>query len=107
MHQQNSHVDHIEVGQDVTEATGGTIGQRPHEVSGVVEVTGHAPEAGCHEFAAVNSSITGVVRALNVRGFISPDGAGTLSAAEQVLLMVRGAEDVVSDQTQDQDNQGV
>lgn len=43
--QQDGHVNDVEVGQYVSEAAGGAVRQRAHQVTRVVEVPGHAPEA--------------------------------------------------------------
>lgn len=102
VHQQDGHVDDVEVGQDVAEAAGGAVRQRAHQVPGVVEVASHAPEARGHELAAVGAAVGRAVRALDVGGLAAPDGAGALGAAEQVLLVVGGAEDVVANQAEQQ-----
>lgn len=43
--QQDGHVNDVEVRQYVAEPAGGAVSQRAHQVPGVVEVAGHAPEA--------------------------------------------------------------
>lgn len=48
-----------------------------------------------------------MIRALDVGRLAAPDRAGGLSAPEQVLLVVGRAEDVVSNETEQQDGQGV
>lgn len=55
----------------------------------------------------MNAAVCGAVRALDVRWLPAPDGAGALGAPEQVLLVVGGAEDVIPDQAEQQDSQGV
>lgn len=107
VHQQDGHVNDVEVREDVAEAAGGTVGQRAHEVARVVEVAGHSPEAGGHELAAVDAAVGRAVGALDVRRLPAPDGARALCAPEQVLLVVGGAEDVVPDQAEQQHRQGV
>lgn len=44
VNQQNGHVDDVEVREEVSEAAGGAVGQRSHQVAGVVEVARHSPE---------------------------------------------------------------
>lgn len=105
--QQDGHVNDIEVRENVSKAAGGAVGQRTHQVSGVVEVPGHSPEARGHELAAVGATVTGAVCALDVRRLLAPDRAGALGASEQVLLVVGGAEDVIPNQAEHQDSQGV
>ena len=107
VHQQDGHVNDVEVGQNVAEATGSTVGQRAHQVTCVVEVPGHAPEAGGQELAVVKATVCGVVRALDESWLAPPDGAGSLCAAEPVLLVVGGAEDVIPDKAQEEDSQGM
>lgn len=102
--QEDGHVNNIEVGQNVTKATGSTVRQRAHQVTGVVEVAGHTPEARGEELAAVEATVCGTVRALNVLGLTAPDGAGALCATEQVLLVVGGTEDVIPDEAEQQDS---
>lgn len=104
VHQQDGHVDDVEVGMNVAEAAGCTVGQRTHQVARVVEVACHAPEAGGHELAVVKAAVTRAVGTLNEGGLLAPDGALPLGTAEQVLLVVGGAEDVVTHQTQEEDS---
>lgn len=105
--QQDGHVNNVEVWQYVAKATGSTVGQRTHQVTGVVEVTRHAPEARGQELAAVDASISWAVWALNVCRLAPPYGAGAVCAPEQVLLVVGGAEDVISDEAEQQHSHGV
>lgn len=105
--QQDGHVNDVEIRKNVSEATGGAVRQRAHQVPGVVEVPRHAPETGGHEFAVVKAAVGGVVRTLDVGWFSAPNGAGAFCASEQILLMVGGAEDVVTDQAEQQDTQSV
>lgn len=105
--QQDGHVDNVEVRENVAETTGGTVGQGAHQVAGVVEVARHSPETWGQELAAVGAAVGGQVRALDVGGLATPDGADAVRAAEQVFLMVGGAEDVIPNQTKQQYGEGV
>lgn len=107
MDQQDGHVNDVEIWKYVAKATRGTVGQRAHQVAGVVEVPGHAPEAGGQELAVVHAAVSGAIRALDVCWLAAPDGAGALRAAEQILLVVGGAKDVISNKAEQQDCEGV
>lgn len=96
--QQYGHVHDVEVREEVSEATGGTVRQGAHQVASVVEVPGNAPETRGHKLAVVEATVSRAVRTLDVRWFTAPDGAGALGASEQILLVVGGAEDVVTDE---------
>lgn len=105
--QQDGHVNDVEVWEYVAEAAGGAVSQRPHQVTSVVEVPRHSPETWGQELAVVDATVSGAVRALDVRWLPAPDGAGALGAPEQVLLVVGGAEDVITGKAEQQDGQGV
>ena len=51
--QQDGHEDDVEVGQEVAAATGQAVRQAAHQVTRVVEVAGHAPEARDQQLAVV------------------------------------------------------
>ena len=55
----------------------------------------------------MEAAVTGVVRALDVRWLTAPDGAGALGAAEQILLVVGGAENVIPNEAERQHGEGV
>lgn len=107
VHQQDGHVNDIKVREQVTESAGRAVGQRSHQVPSVVKMPGHAPEASGEQFAFVDASVGRAVGALDVGRLAAPDGAGSLCASEQVLLVVRGAEDVITSQTKEQNGRGV
>lgn len=88
VHQQNGHVNYVKVREQVAETTGRAVGQRAHQVACVVEVPRHPPEAGGHELAAVQATVSRAVQTLDVFGLLAPNGAGALGAPEQVLLVV-------------------
>lgn len=88
VHQQDGHVNYVEVWEQVAKTTSSAVGQRAHQVACVVEVTCYAPEAGGHELAAVQAAVSRAVRTLDVLGLLAPNGAGALGAPEQVLLVV-------------------
>lgn len=58
VHQQNGHVNYVEVWEQVAKTAGGAVGQRAHQVTRVVEVARYAPEAGGHELAAVQAAVS-------------------------------------------------
>lgn len=105
--QQDGHVDDVEVREEVSEATGGAVGQRSHQVARVVEVARHSPETWGQQLTAVDLAVTGAVRALDKGGLAAPDGAGAVAAPEQVLLVVGGPEDVISHQAEQEHSQSV
>ena len=107
MGQQDGHVDDVEVGQEVAAAAGQAVRQAAHQVAGVVEVAGHAPEAGHQQLAVVLLLIGRREGTLDDLGLPAPDQAAPVRAAEEVLLMVGHPEDVVAQQAQQQDAQGV
>lgn len=88
VHQQDGHVNDVEVRVQVAKTAGGAVGQRAHQVARVVEVPRHPPEAGGHELAVVQATVSRAVRTLDVFGLLAPNGAGALGAPEQVLLVV-------------------
>lgn len=45
VNQQDGHVNDVEEREKMSEATGGAVGQRPHQIASVVEVARHSPEA--------------------------------------------------------------
>lgn len=45
VNQQDGHVNDVEVREKMSEATGGAVGQRSHQIPSVVEVARHSPEA--------------------------------------------------------------
>lgn len=51
--------------------------------------------------------ITGAVGALDVGWLAAPDGAGAIAAPEQVLLVVGGPENVISQQAEREHGQRV
>lgn len=57
VHQQDGHVNYVEVREQVAETTGGAVGQGAHQVTCVVEVARYAPEAGGHKLAAVQAAV--------------------------------------------------
>lgn len=103
MHQQDGHVDDVKVRQQVHAATGHAVRQRAHQVARVVHVAGHPPEGRCHQFAFVKAAVGRSVGTLDESGLFTPDFAVAFCATEKVFLMVRCTEDVVSQQTQDED----
>lgn len=103
MHQQDGHVHYVEVRQQVLPATGQAVGQRPHQVARVVHVSGHSPETGGEQLALVDAAVRRAIGALDITRLAAPDPTVALCAAEQVLLMVGGAEDVVTPQAEDED----
>lgn len=105
--QQDGHVDNVEIWKNVGETTGGAVGQGAHQVAGVVEVARHSPETRGQELTAVVAAVSGHIGALNVGGLAAPDGAGPLCTAEQILLMVGGAEYVVTNEAEQQDGKGM
>lgn len=105
--EQDAHVDDVEVRQDVLKATGQAVGQRAHQVSGVVEVACPAPESRGEQLAVVPGAIHGRVGALDVLRPPPPDPAVAVGAAEQILLVVGGPEDVITQQAQHQHPQGM
>lgn len=52
-------------------------------------------------------AVAGAVRTLDEGGLAAPDGAGAVAAPEQVLLVVGGAEDVISHQAEQEHSQRV
>lgn len=52
-------------------------------------------------------AITGAVGALDVGWLAAPDGAGAIGAPEQVLLVVGGPENVISQQAEREHSQSV
>lgn len=70
-------------------------------------MTSHSPEARGQELAAVHAAVSRAVRALNVGWFAAPDGTRAIGTTEQILLMVGGTEDVVPNEAEHQDNEGV
>lgn len=44
VNQQDGHVNDVKVRENMTEATGGAVGQRSHQIASVVEVARHSPE---------------------------------------------------------------
>lgn len=107
VHQQDGHVNDVEVREKMAEAAGGAVGQRSHQVAGVVEVARHSPETRREELAAVEPTVAGAVGALDVGRLAAPDGAGAVGAPEQILLVVGGAENVISHQAEQEHSQGV
>lgn len=55
----------------------------------------------------MRAAIGGAIRALDPCWFATPDGAGALCAAEQILLVVGGAKDVIPNEAEQQDGEGV
>lgn len=55
----------------------------------------------------VDATVSRAVRALDVRWLLAPDGAQSVGTPEQVLLVVCGAEDVIPNEAQQKDSQGV
>lgn len=96
MNQQDGHVNDVEVRKEVSKAAGSAVGQRPHQIAGVVEVARHSPKARREQLAVVDPAITGAVAALDVGWLAPPDGAGAIGAPEQVFLVIGGAENVIS-----------
>lgn len=100
MDEQDGHVDDIEIRQQVVKPTGQAVGQRSHQVSGVVHVTGQPPEAGDHELAVVLLTVSRRVRTFDEFRLLAPDDAVAVGAPEQVFLMVGHPEDVVPNEPQ-------
>lgn len=84
----------------MVEPAGQAVGQRSHQVPGVVHVPGQPPEAGDHELAVVLLAVGGRVRTFDEFRLLAPDDAVAVGAPEQVFLMVGHPEDVVPNEPQ-------
>lgn len=105
--QQDGHVDDVEIGQKVPYATCYAVCQWTQQVAGVVKVTCSPPEARSEQLAFMDAAIYWTIRALDKSRLAAPYFAFTLRPAEQVLLMVGGAEDVVAHQAECEDGPGI
>lgn len=94
--QQDGHVDDVEVRQEVLGAAGHAHGERDQEVTDIVEVTRETPVTGAEEERLVGLAVGGDEGGADDLGGLAPDHALAVSRADDILLVVDGAEDEVA-----------
>ena len=121
---QNSHVDNIEVREEVSRSTGHAHGQRDEKITNIVEVTRQSfflggklllflkilliiakltPETRSKKQGLVQLSIRGRILGTNETSGLTPNLALAIGGSDNVLLMVHGTENVVPGHTNNKD----
>lgn len=80
--QQNSHINDVEIRQDVVKPTSQAIGQGAHQISRVVKMSRPPPESRGHQFAVVLGPVHGHVGTLDIFWFLPPDLAVAVGTTE-------------------------
>jgi len=101
--QQDGHVDDVEVRQQVLGTARHAHGQGDQQITNIVEVTGETPVSRAQQQRLVGLAIRGDERGADDLGGLAPDHALAVGGADNILLVVDGAEDEVSSEANGED----
>lgn len=106
MQQQYPHEEEITPRQEMRKATGRAHGPTQHQISQVVRVPGETPPAGSDEQGLVSLPISGGVGAADVLGGFAPDLRFAVGGADEVFLVIAGAEKGIAREADGEDKEG-
>jgi|NOAtaT_5_FD_contig_101_21799_length_1734_multi_3_in_0_out_0_1 hypothetical protein len=73
MEKKDGHINDIEVGEDVSETTSHTHGERNQKITDIIKMSRKTPEAAGQENRFVSFSVRRTVIGLNELGWFTPD----------------------------------